>query len=158
MCPQGYHHNGFMVTPALGTQDVCLHIVWKDCIVESPECSNCEQWAMHSANSERQGGSPPNPRECSNCLGSGQSIQRITMSPHGCHHNRFVATSALATQDVRFDLCYLMYAIWFMNIIGFTAALTCICILWRNWQLVHFNLLRTHLKYRMQENKFGTFH
>ena len=22
-------------------------------IVESPECSNCEQWAMHNANSER---------------------------------------------------------------------------------------------------------
>ena len=24
-----------------------------DCIVKSPECSNCEQWAMHSAKSER---------------------------------------------------------------------------------------------------------
>ena len=22
MCPHGYHHNGFMVTPALGTQEV----------------------------------------------------------------------------------------------------------------------------------------
>ena len=28
MCPQGYHHNGFMATPALGTQEVRLHIVW----------------------------------------------------------------------------------------------------------------------------------
>ena len=28
MCPHGYHHNGFMETPALGTQDVRLHIVW----------------------------------------------------------------------------------------------------------------------------------
>ena len=53
MCPHGYHHNGFMASPALGTQDVRLHIVWKDCIVESPVCSNCEQSAMHDANSER---------------------------------------------------------------------------------------------------------
>ena len=37
MCPHGYHHNGFMATPALGTQDVRLHIVGKDCIVESPQ-------------------------------------------------------------------------------------------------------------------------
>ena len=22
MCPHGYHHNGFMATPALGTQEV----------------------------------------------------------------------------------------------------------------------------------------
>ena len=28
MCPHGYHHNGFMATPALGTQEVSLHIVW----------------------------------------------------------------------------------------------------------------------------------
>ena len=28
MCPHGYHHNGFMATPALGTQEVHLHIVW----------------------------------------------------------------------------------------------------------------------------------
>ena len=27
MCP---HHNGFMVNPALGTQEVRLHIVWED--------------------------------------------------------------------------------------------------------------------------------
>ena len=25
MCPHGYHHNDFMATPALGTQEVCLH-------------------------------------------------------------------------------------------------------------------------------------
>ena len=24
MCPHGYHHSGFMATPALGTQDVHL--------------------------------------------------------------------------------------------------------------------------------------
>ena len=24
MCPHGYHHNGFMATPALGTQEVRL--------------------------------------------------------------------------------------------------------------------------------------
>ena len=28
MCPHGCHHNGFMETPALGTQEVRLHIVW----------------------------------------------------------------------------------------------------------------------------------
>ena len=28
MCPHGYHHSGSMATPALGTQDVHLHIVW----------------------------------------------------------------------------------------------------------------------------------
>ena len=26
MCPHGYHHSGFMVTPALGTQDVEVHL------------------------------------------------------------------------------------------------------------------------------------
>ena len=26
MCPHGYHHNGFMATPALGTQEVHLYI------------------------------------------------------------------------------------------------------------------------------------
>ena len=52
MCPHGYHHSGFMVTPALGPQDVRLHIVGKDCIVESPECSSCKQRVMQSADSE----------------------------------------------------------------------------------------------------------
>ena len=28
MCPHGYHHNDFMDTPALGTQEVRVHIVW----------------------------------------------------------------------------------------------------------------------------------
>ena len=28
MCPHGYHHSGSMATPALGTRDVRLHIVW----------------------------------------------------------------------------------------------------------------------------------
>ena len=48
MCPHGYHHNGFMANPALGTQEVRLHVNCLDCIVKSPECSNCEQSAMHS--------------------------------------------------------------------------------------------------------------
>ena len=43
-----YRHSGYMATPALGMQDVRLHIVGKDCIVESPECSNCKQWVMLS--------------------------------------------------------------------------------------------------------------
>ena len=29
-------------------------------------------------------------------------IQRITMCPHGYHHNGFMATPALGTQEVRF--------------------------------------------------------
>ena len=28
MCPHGYHHSASMATPALGTRDVRLHIVW----------------------------------------------------------------------------------------------------------------------------------
>ena len=52
--PDGYHHNGFMATLSLWTQDVCLHIAQKDCIVKSPECSKCDQWAMYSVNSERR--------------------------------------------------------------------------------------------------------
>ena len=52
MCSHGYHYNGFMATPALGDRRSTLtHCV--DCIVKSPECSNCVQSAMHSANSER---------------------------------------------------------------------------------------------------------
>ena len=27
MYPHGYHHNGFMATPALGTQEVLIHTV-----------------------------------------------------------------------------------------------------------------------------------
>ena len=26
MCPHGYHHNDFMETPALGTQEVVIHL------------------------------------------------------------------------------------------------------------------------------------
>ena len=29
MCPHGYHHNGFMVTPALGTQEVRFWIIFE---------------------------------------------------------------------------------------------------------------------------------
>ena len=42
-----------MATPALGIHGMCVYTLFQDCIVKSPECSNCEQWAMHSANSER---------------------------------------------------------------------------------------------------------
>ena len=27
MCPHGYHHNGFMATPALGTQEVRFYLI-----------------------------------------------------------------------------------------------------------------------------------
>ncbi len=42
MCPPGYHHNGVMATPELGHR-MCTVTHCEDCIVESPECSNCEQ-------------------------------------------------------------------------------------------------------------------
>ena len=27
MCPHGYHHNDFMATPALGTQELYMHML-----------------------------------------------------------------------------------------------------------------------------------
>ena len=33
MCPQGYHHNGFMATPALGTQEVRFTLFGLHCEV-----------------------------------------------------------------------------------------------------------------------------
>ena len=48
---------------------IYIYIILKDCIVKSPECSNCEQWAMHSANSERpKRDSPPNSK-CTQAVG-----------------------------------------------------------------------------------------
>ena len=43
MCPLGYHHNGFMATPALGTQEVRLHIGFIHTIqgYPHPELSGC---------------------------------------------------------------------------------------------------------------------
>ena len=43
MCPPGCYHNGFMATPELGHRMYGYTLL--DCIVESRECSNCEQWA-----------------------------------------------------------------------------------------------------------------
>ena len=63
-------------------QNVRLHIVRKDWIVESSECSNCKQWAMHCANSERPTrDSPPNPWKCSNCTGSERNTQKHNNVP-----------------------------------------------------------------------------
>ena len=106
MCPHGYHHNGFMATPALGTQEVRLHIVWTGLWShQSAQTVNSEQCIVQKVNVPR-GGSSPNPRECSNCLGSGRNIQRITMCPHGYHHNGFMATPALWTQEVRLHIVW----------------------------------------------------
>ena len=96
MCPHGYHHNGFMATPALGRQDVRLNIVWKDIALwshQSGQTANSERCIEQIMNVPQRG-SPPNPRECPNCLASGRNIQRITMCPHGHHHNGFMATPA----------------------------------------------------------------
>ena len=42
MCPHGYHHNGFNGDSCTwGTGSTFTHCL--DCIVKSPECSNCEQ-------------------------------------------------------------------------------------------------------------------
>ena len=71
----------------------------------SAQTVNSEQCIVQKVNVPR-GGSSPNPRECSNCLGSGRNIQRITMCPHGYHHNGFMATPALGTQEVRYIYIY----------------------------------------------------
>ena len=86
MCPHGYHHSGSMATPALGTRDVRLHIVWIALWShQSAQTASSERCIVQKVNVP-QGGSPPNPRECSNCTGSERNIQRITMCPHGYHH------------------------------------------------------------------------
>ena len=36
-------------------------------------------------------------------------IQRITMCPHGYHHNGFMETPALGTQEVRYIYIYIFY-------------------------------------------------
>ena len=40
MCPHGYHHNGFMATPALGTQEV-LFILFIYLVTISPDAPEC---------------------------------------------------------------------------------------------------------------------
>ena len=67
MCPHGYHHSGSMATPALGTRDVRLHIVWIALWShQSAQTASSERCIVQKVNVP-QGGSPPNPRECSNC-------------------------------------------------------------------------------------------
>ena len=60
---------------------------------------------MQRVNVPGKGGSPPNPRECSNCTGSERNIQRITMCPHGYHHSGSMATPALGTTGCAFTHC-----------------------------------------------------
>ena len=109
MCPHGYHHSGSMATPALGTRDVRLHIVWIALWShQSAQTASSERCIVQKVNVP-QGGSPPNPRECSNCTGSERNIQRITMCPHGYHHSGSMATPALGTRDVRFQIYIYIY-------------------------------------------------
>ena len=76
MCPHGYHHSGSMATPALGTRDVRLHIVWIALWShQSAQTENSERCIVQKVNVP-QGGSPPNPKECSNCTGSERNIQK----------------------------------------------------------------------------------
>ena len=87
MCPHGYHHRSSMPTPALGTLDVRLYIVWIALWShQRAQTANSERCIMQKVNVP-QGGSPPNPRENSNCTGSERNIQRITMCPLGYHHS-----------------------------------------------------------------------
>ena len=110
MCPHGYHHSGSMATPALGTRDVRLHIVWIALWShQSAQTASSERCIVRKVNVP-QGGSPPNPRECSNCTGSERNIQRITMCPHGYHHSGSMATPALGTRDVRLHIVWI--ALW----------------------------------------------
>ena len=70
MCPHGYHHSGSMATPALGTRDVRLHIVWIALWShQSAQTASSERCIVQKVNVP-QGGSPPNPKECSNCTGT----------------------------------------------------------------------------------------
>ena len=113
MCPHGYHHSGSMATPALGTWDVRLHIVWIALWShQSAQTASSERCIVQKVNVP-QGGSPPNPGECSNCTGSERNIQRITMCPHGYHHSGSMATPALGTWDVRF-----IVALWQLPHLG----------------------------------------
>ena len=110
MCPHGYHHSGSMATPALGTRDVRLHIVWIALWShQSAQTASSERCILQKVNVP-QGGSPPNPRECSNCTSSERNIQRITMCPHGYHHSGSIATPALGTRDVRLHIVWI--ALW----------------------------------------------
>ena len=110
MCPHGYHHSGSMATPALGTRDVRLHIAWIALWGhQSAQTVSSERCIVQKVNVP-QGGSPPNPKECSNCTGSGRNIQRITMCPHGYHHSGSMATPALGTRDVRLHIAWI--ALW----------------------------------------------
>ena len=110
MCPHGYHHSGSMATPALGTRDVRLHIVWIALWShQSAQTVSSERCIVPKLNVP-QGGSPPNPKECSNCTGSERNIQRITMCPHGYHHSGSMATPALGTRDVRLHIVWI--ALW----------------------------------------------
>ena len=59
MCPRDYHHNGFMATPALGTQEVRLHIVWTALWShQSAQTVNSEQCIVQNVNVQRGGSSP----------------------------------------------------------------------------------------------------
>ena len=40
------------------------------------------------------------------------NLQRITMCPHGYHHNGFIATPALGTQEVRLDKLNILLNMW----------------------------------------------
>ena len=124
MCPHGYHYNGFMATPALGTQEVRLHIVWTALWShQSRQTVNSEQWIVQKVNVPI-GASSPNPRECSNCLGSGRNIQRITMCPHGYHH-----------MYIHFSLACPMYyrpRVTLLNVLAHIAPLTVRTLLYGN--------------------------
>ena len=61
MCPHGYHHSGSrsMATPALGTRDVRLHIVWIALWShQSAQTVSSERCIVQKVNVP-QGGSPP---------------------------------------------------------------------------------------------------
>ena len=101
MCPHSYHHNGFMQLLNLGHRKYAYILferfaLWSH---QSAQTVNGERCIVQKVNVP-QGGSPPNPRGFSNCLGIGQNIQWIAMGPHGYHHNGFMATPALGTQEV----------------------------------------------------------
>ncbi len=69
MCPPGCHHNGFMVTPKLGHR-MYGYTLWERIALwshQSAQTASSEPCIVQIVNVLHRL-SPPNPKECSNCM------------------------------------------------------------------------------------------
>ena len=84
--------------------------LWSHQSAQTASSERSKVWIVNSTN----------PRECSNCTGSKQNIQRTTMCPHGYHHSGFMATPEFGTQDVHLHIvrkdCIIPVPIYLDNI------------------------------------------